>query len=144
MPYNRFEKAIEWFALKTKMNVNHQSGRGHFFLKGTIVNVFFGENVGYEKSGQRPALIVSTDNINRNSGNVIVVPLTKIDNKRGKPLLHTQYVLKKSKYKLTFDSVIQCEDVRCVSKERLGSILDKIDKYDAEQVEKRLKYTFSL
>lgn len=99
--------------------------------------------MGYEKSGMRPALVVSLDVNNKTNGNVVVVPLTKIQNKQ-RGLLNTQYLLLSSKYKLKFDSVVQCEDIRVVSKARLGDVIDFVDPADMKQIDKRLKYLLSL
>lgn len=141
--FNRHLQATAWSALKHKLNVNYRGGSGHFFPRSAIVSVFFGENVGYEKSGMRPALVVSLDVNNKTNGNVVVVPLTKIQNKQ-RGLLNTQYLLLSSKYKLKFDSVVQCEDIRVVSKARLGDVIDFVDPADMKQIDKRLKYLLSL
>lgn len=146
--YNRHSNFIRWISFQTKMNENYQGGQGHFFPRSAIVSVFLGENVGYEKSGKRPAVVVSTDTNNRTNGNIAVIPLTKIDNKRDKQgnvrLLNSQYKLNKSKYKLTYDSVVQCEDMRVVSKERVGDVIDFVDSTDMQAINKRLKYFLSL
>ena len=61
-------------------------------------------NIGHEKSRleARPCLIVSTDEINKKSSNVIVVPLSKeIKYKKGSTTelaYPWHYVLQKSKY----------------------------------------------
>ncbi|MED0737851.1 type II toxin-antitoxin system PemK/MazF family toxin [Aneurinibacillus thermoaerophilus] len=150
--YNRHREAIKWFSLKTKMNENYKGGSGHFFPRKAIVTVFLGENVGFEKSGQRPAVVVSVDSNNKSSGNVAIIPLTKEENKidktTGKPktikLLKSQYRLLKSKYKLKYNSIVQCEDIRIVSKERIGNIIDFVTDEDMKQIEKRLKYFLDL
>lgn len=88
-------------------------------------------------------LIVSTRQINYESGNVIVVPLSKnIKYQTGTRKLKYPYhfVLQKSKYpKLAFDSVVQCEDIRCVSKARLSTFVCNTDPKDMLQIKKRLK-----
>lgn len=110
-----------------------------------------GVNIGHEKSRleARPCLIVSTDEINKKSSNVIVVPLSKeIKYKKGSgtELAYPwHYVLLKTKYhKLTYDSTVQCEDIRCVSKSRMGKFIMKIDSEDMNEVKKRLKRTLQL
>lgn len=146
--YNRHSEAIKWFALSMKMNESYEGGAGHFFPRGALVTVFLGENVGYEKAGQRPALIVSNDSNNKTSGNVLVVPLTKEENKMNKQtgmsepprLLRSQYRLSKDKYKLKHHSILQCEDMRVISKERIGTIFDFVDATDMQNIGKRLKY----
>ncbi|MDO3409895.1 type II toxin-antitoxin system PemK/MazF family toxin [Saccharibacillus sp. CPCC 101409] len=151
--YNRYSEVIDWFALQKKINEKYTGGRGHFFPRKAIVTAFLGENVGFEKNKVRPAIVVSVDSNNQTSGNVAIVPLTKEENKidrtTGKPvskrLLASQYKLFKSKYgKLNHNSIVQCEDVRIVSKARIGDVIDFIDDADMKQISKRLKYFFGI
>jgi mRNA interferase MazF len=146
--YRRYKEFVQWVRLQIKINENFRGGTGHFYPRKAIINAFLGENVGYEKSGQRPCLIVSNDQINRKNGNIVVVPLTKIDNKTDSTgrvtLLDSQYILYKAKYKLNFDSIVQCEDIRVISKERLGNLIDFVDKDDMKNINKRLKFTFGI
>lgn len=150
--YNRHSEAIDWFALQKKINEKYKGGSGHFFPRSAIVSVFLGENVGYEKSGTRPAVVVSVDANNKTNGNIAVVPLTKEDNKidrttgvpKKKRLLNSQYKLLKSKYKLKYNSIVQCEDIRIVSKARIGDVIDFVKTDDMKQIDKRLKYFFNV
>lgn len=52
--------------------------------------------------------------------------------------------LLKTKYKLKYDSIVQCEDIRIVSKARVGDVIDFVDKADMKQIEKRMKYFFDI
>lgn len=151
--YNKFENLYKWSAHKLKI-------QEHFFKndqkavkypRGSIYSCYLGENIGHEKSRleARPCLIVSSNGINYKSTNVIVIPLSKeIKYKSGSNTelkYKWHYVLKKSKYnKLNYDSVIQCEDIRCVSKSRMGKFITKIDSDDINNIRKRLKSTLQL
>ncbi len=151
--YNRHSEAIDWFVLQKKINEKYTGGSGHFFPRKAIVTVLLGENVGFEKNKVRPAVVVSVDANNRSSGNIAIVPLTKEENKidrtTGKPirkrLLDSQYKLLKSNYnKLKHTSIVQCEDVRIVSKARIGDVIGFVTDSDMKQINKRLKYFFSI
>lgn len=105
-----------------------------------------GINIGHEKSRleARPCLIVSSDRINKKSSNVIIVPLSKEikykDGTKTELYYDWHYILKKSKYNsLAFDSAVQCEDIRCVSKSRMGKFITKIDPNDMKEIRKRLR-----
>lgn len=145
MNYNakRYSKSIRWFGLQTKLNEDFIPGKGHFFPRKAIVTTFLGENIGYEKCGQRPSVIVSTETSNRSSGNVLIVPLTKESNKTR--LLKSQYKLYKSDYQfLTYNSIVQCEDMRTISKHRIGNVIGFVNDSDMLQINKRLKFFLGL
>ena len=115
--------------------------------RGDIYACHLGQNIGYEKSRleARPCVVVSTDNINHNSENIVVIPLSKnikyVRTIKGKMKLRYDwhYVLYKAKYKLNYDSAVQCEDIRCISKIRLGKYIDHVDPQDMKNISKRIK-----
>lgn len=145
---NKYEALYRWschkLRLQEKFDRNNQI-RVHY-PRGAIYACYMGANIGHEKSRlqARPCLIVSSDEINKKSTNIIVVPLSKeIKYKKGSTTelaFDWHYVLKKSKYPvLNFDSVVQCEDIRCVSKTRMGKFITKINPDDMNEIKKRLK-----
>ncbi|MBA5850259.1 type II toxin-antitoxin system PemK/MazF family toxin [Clostridium sp. cel8] len=146
---DKAKKLARWFCVKMYLQEKHENNnfRNWFTVRGDIYTCHFGENIGDEKCGLgRPVLIVSADNINKKSGNVIVVTLSKNikwkDPQTKRNLKYsTHYVLKKSKYpQLACDSVVQCEDIRVVSKARLGQYICSVDlSTDMKQIRKRLK-----
>lgn len=145
---------IKWLNKKLKLNkhfeLNKQRLSNWKVHRGQIYTCFLGENIGYEKSRleARPCLIVSTKQINHESGNIIVVPLSKnikyLDNTEMLKYPY-HYVLKKSKYpKLDYDSAIQCEDIRCISKARIATFVCNTDPKDMSQIKKRLKIALQI
>lgn len=147
--YNRHLQAMQWLVEATELNEGYEPSKDTFIPRGRIVNVRFGENVGFEKNSKRPAVIVSVDSSNQRSGNVIVVPLTTKSRKtasgKGLRLLKSQYLLKQDKYPgLSFDSIVQCEDIRSVSKARLEDLLDTVNEEDMQQIDRRLSYILDL
>lgn len=151
---DKFEKLIMWTGTKVKLH-NRHTVNDQATVNIPIYSIYtclLGENVGYEKGDNkaRPVLVISNEEINKRSGNVIIVPLSKNikwkDTEKTKLRYDSHYVLKKSKYtKLAFDSAIQCEDIRVVSKARLGSYVCNLsDPYDIKQIKKRIKYTFEI
>lgn len=154
-----FDKSVDiinW--IKTKLYLhkiftdNPQKYRAQTYPKWSIYTCHLGENIGDEKNGfGRPVLIVSNDSINQNSGNVVVVALSKnikMVSKNGKRQLKysSHYVLKKTQYtKLKYDSALMCEDIKIVNKARLGAYICNItDTTDRNNIKKRLKYVFNL
>jgi len=130
--------------LQTKFTTNDLSSWK--VNRGEIYTCYLGENIGYEKSKQaaRPCIIVSSDSINHESGNIVVIPLSKNikyrDKSKGLLKYNYHYVLKKSKYKkLAYDSAVQCEDIRNISKIRLCTYIDHIETIDMNNIKKRIK-----
>lgn len=149
MAYNRHKQAMKWLVTSTEINERYNPANHSYIPRGRIVNVNYGENIGYEKNQLRPSVVVSVDSSNQSSGNVIVVPLTKKENKQqnGQPLrlLKSQYLLMQSNYSgLTYDSIVQCEDIRVVSKARLGNLLDTVSAIDMKEIDKRLSYILDI
>lgn len=83
--------------------------------RGEVWLVDFGEPVGREQAGRRPAVIVSADPLNEGlAGVVIVVPVTTA--RRGLP---SHVEIEPGDSGLQEISYAKCEDVRSVSERRL-------------------------
>lgn len=140
---------IKWNVQKLRLNnlffKNKDTISSWKVNRGQIYTCYFGENIGYEKSklAARPCVVISSNNINYQSGNVIVVPLSKNIKymKNTKNLKYPyHYVLTTTEYpKLAFDSVVQCEDIRCVSKARLCTYICNVKSEDMRSIRKRIK-----
>lgn len=94
--------------------------------RGEVWLVDFGEPVGREQSGTRPAVIVSADPLNESpAGVVIVVPTTRTP--RGLP---SHLEIGPDSSGLDERSYAKCEDVKSVSEERLvarlGAVTDEV------------------
>lgn len=150
---NKFENLYRWaghkLKIQDKFNKNNQSTTK--YPRGAVYACYLGENIGHEKSRleARPCLIVSTNGINYKNSNVIIVPLSKHikykDGQSNKLAYKWHYKLEKSKYTtLVYDSAVQCEDIRCVSKARMGKFICKIDNDDMLEIKKRLKSTLQI
>ena len=93
--------------------------------RGDVWLVDFGDPVGREQSGRRPAVVVSADPLNEGrAGVVIVVPCTTT--RRGLP---SHVEIEAGRSGLDDVSYAKCEDVKSVSEERLvaclGSVVDE-------------------
>ncbi|WP_309479441.1 type II toxin-antitoxin system PemK/MazF family toxin [Brevibacillus agri] len=154
----------EWVPKKVKLahdyieNEETQKKRG--IVRGAVHLCQFGENIGSEQNEERPVIVISNDTINANSGNVLVIPLTKTLKKKigrnGKPIYtkdgmpipryDSHYFLFKKKYDfLTYDSAVKAEETTSVSKVRLTQHLGTVDDpNDLQRLEVRVKWVFSL
>jgi mRNA interferase MazF len=94
--------------------------------RGEVWLVDFGDPIGREQSGRRPAVVVSADPLNESrAGVVIVVPTTTTH--RGLP---SHVEIEPGSSGLDEVSYAKCEDVKSVSEQRLiarlGSVADTV------------------
>lgn len=108
--------------------------------RGEVYWAHFGDTAGSEQGGTRPALIIQNDIGNKFSPVTIVAPLTsKIDNKKHIPTnvyLDADILGRKS--------AIHCEQIRAISKERLGEYIVTISDEDMQRVNNALKISLAL
>lgn len=150
---NKFENLYRWSAHKMKLQdkFDKEPQLSVKYPRGAIYTCYLGENIGHEKSGleARPCIIVSTNRINYKNTNVVVVPLSKVikfkPGSTSKLAYDWHYVLRKSNYpKLSYDSAVQCEDIRCVSKARMGKYICQVNSDDMKELRKRIKSTLQI
>jgi mRNA interferase MazF len=94
--------------------------------RGEVWLVDFGNPIGREQSGRRPAIVVSADPLNESrAGVVIVVPTTTT--RRGLP---SHVEVEPGSSGLDEVSYAKCEDVKSISEQRLvarlGAVTDAI------------------
>jgi mRNA interferase MazF len=136
-------------------------------LQGEIWECDLGFNVGEEKNKKRFVIVISNNKVNR-TGKVVVAPITdavgKI-NSVGLPQHNTWYLLYTASTNpsnwydstrtvprsavqyswLTKDSVIQCEELRSVSKARLlNSKVGDLDPNDFSRLKTKIKKVFDI
>lgn len=137
-------------------------------LQGEIWECDLGYNIGEEKNKKRPVLVVSNNFINR-TGKVIVACITDAKGKI-KPSSHVPYydswhllysnttddnkmfrpgrTIPKKAISYSFldkDSVVQCEELRFVSKARLSANkCGSIDPRDFTKIQDKLKNVFDI
>ena len=96
---------------------------------GDIYMVFF-DGDGSEQRGYRPGLVIQNNVGNKYSPNIIVLPITSIIKKRNQP---THVVVSADNSGLERDSVVLCENPRCLSKDKLNRYITTLpDKYMEE------------
>ncbi len=80
--------------------------------------VDFGEGIGKEQAGVRPALVLSNDGFNRHFPLATVVPLTKREGKR-RPVFSFEVVLPAQVAGNEMESIVMPHQLRTVSLDRL-------------------------
>lgn len=108
--------------------------------RGDVVMVNFDPTLGHEQAGQRPALVVSADLLNRSpSGLVIVAPITGTD--RGIPA-HVRVAPPEGG--LDRASVVMADQIRTISRRRIGRRLGAVGPGTMGRVEDCLKAVLDL
>jgi mRNA interferase MazF len=108
--------------------------------RGEIWLVDFGDPVGREQSGRRPAVIVSADPLNESrAGVVIAVPMTTAH--RGLP---SHIEIDPSYSGMDEISYAKCEDVKSISEQRLIGRLGAVDDEVLFQIARALRFLLDL
>jgi mRNA interferase MazF len=108
--------------------------------RGEVWLVDFGDPVGHEQSGRRPAVVVSADPLNASrAGIVIVVPTTTTH--RGLPS-HVEIEPRRSR--LDELSYAKCEDVKSVSVRRLVARLGSVPDIDLFEIGRALRFLLDI
>lgn len=97
---------------------------------GDVYFMRFGGS-GNEQKGWRPGLIFQNNLGNQHSPNLIVLPLTSVIKKTNQP---THVVVPAEGTGLARDSMVLCENPKCMSKEMLGSYITTIPKEYMSQI----------
>ncbi|MGO9976553.1 MAG: type II toxin-antitoxin system PemK/MazF family toxin [Solirubrobacteraceae bacterium] len=108
--------------------------------RGEVWLVDFGDPVGREQSGTRPAVVVSADPLNQSrAGVVIVVPTTATP--RGLP---SHIETGPGGSGLDDVSYAKCEDVKSVSEQRLIARLGAVNDEVSFQIGRALRFLLDL
>lgn len=102
--------------------------------------VDFGDPIGREQSGRRPAIVISADSLNESpAGVVVVVPLTSTY--RGLP---SHIEIDRGSSGLDEVSYAKCEDVKSVSEQRLIGPLGVVGEEVMFQTARALRFLLDL
>lgn len=140
------QQFISWMNTKSYLNTISKSAAKRFVKRGQVYWCHFGLNVGSEmsKATPRPAVIVSNFKTNKNSSNIIVVPVTH--NASTLPYLVPIAPVTDGNGKVILDGQIDTANIICVSKARLGDLITtlstthmKADRNKAQDTLKQLR-----
>lgn len=95
--------------------------------------------VGSEQGGMRPVLVIQNDKGNKYSNTIIVAPISK---KMSKPPIPTHVIFADAA--LSYVSMILCEQLRTIDKQRLGQWICTLDETVMEKVDQAIKVSLNL
>ena len=109
-------------------------------LRGEVWYADFDPVVGHEQGGTRPGLIISHARLSASPAElVIALPITSID--KGMP---SHVCVHPPEGGLRFTSFIKCEDIRSISKQRLGRHMGEVSDDTMERVDLILRMVLDL
>lgn len=95
--------------------------------------------IGSEQGGVRPVVVVQNDKGNKYSKTIIIAPISK---KMSKPPIPTHVIF--SDASLSYVSMILCEQLRTIDKQRLGQWICTLDKETVEKIDQAIKVSLNL
>lgn len=101
---------------------------------GDVVYVDFGDGVGSEQGGIRPAIVIQNNKGNSASPCTVVAPMTSSESKNSIPTHITVYPTRDSGLKKI--SIIMCEQIRAIDKTR---ILSKVGHLECDTLANRIE-----
>lgn len=108
--------------------------------KGYICYVNFGNTIGSEQGGIRPAYIGQNDMGNKYSPCTIVLPMTS---KIKKPL-KTHVEIKSGHSGLKTNSYVLAEQIRTIDKSRILGVIGKANEGEMKQIDKAMSISLAL
>ena len=110
--------------------------------RGEVYIVDFGEGIGTEQRGKRPAIIIQNNMGNKYSASTVVVPLTS---KVSKCRLPTHImIIPNWESSLLWQSVALCEQIRTISKERVGKFFGELSENIMEEIDKGIRISLAV
>lgn len=95
--------------------------------------------VGSEQGGVRPVVVVQNDKGNKYSKTIIIAPISK---KMSKPPIPTHVIF--SDASLSYVSMILCEQLRTIDKQRLGQWICTLNKETVDKIDQAIKVSLNL
>ncbi|HEX9043396.1 MAG TPA: type II toxin-antitoxin system PemK/MazF family toxin [Candidatus Limnocylindrales bacterium] len=110
--------------------------------RGQIYWVDFGEPRGSEQAGRRPAIVVSTDDLNAVSSTVIVAAMTTREWRPQRPEQHVYFTTHVGPQAVR--STIKADQILTITTDRLGDLIGGLPDEFREQLDSALFYVLGL
>lgn len=138
------QQFISWMNTKSYLNTISKSAAKRFVKRGQVYWCHFGLNVGSEmsKATPRPAVVVSNFKTNKNSSNIIVVPVTH--NASTLPYLVPIVPVTDGNGKVILDGQVDTANIICVSKARLGDLITTLSTTHMKAIDKSISISLDL
>ena len=129
--FSKTNRLIEWLKKMIYLDTTVTSAQKRIVFRGQVYFCELGEGVGSEETKERPCIIIQNNLVNKNSGNIIVAPITN-----GGILSNISVCIPNNKYQYTdkmgtqlyLSGNILLGNIVTVSKARLGDFVVDLSK----------------
>ena len=129
--FSKTNRLIEWLKKMIYLDTTVTSAQKRIVFRGQVYFCELGEGVGSEETKERPCIIIQNNLGNKNSGNIIVAPITN-----GGILSNISVCIPNNKYQYTdktgtqlyLSGNILLGNIVTVSKARLGDFVVDLSK----------------
>ena len=147
--FSKTNRLIEWLKKMIYLDTTVVSAQKRFVFRGQVYFCELGEGIGSEETKERPCIIIQNNLGNKNSGNIIVAPITN-----GGLLSSISVTIPSNKYKYTdktgtqlyLSGNILLGNIVTVSKARLGNFIVDLSKEKSlmEEVDEKIIISIGL
>ena len=147
--FSKTNRLIEWLKKMIYLDTTVVSAQKRVVFRGQVYFCEWGEGIGSEETKERPCIIIQNNLGNKNSGNIIVAPITN-----GGLLSSISVTIPSNKYKYTdktgtqlyLSGNILLGNIVTVSKARLGNFIVDLSKEKSlmEEVDEKIIISIGL
>lgn len=147
--FSKTNRLIEWLKKMIYLDTTVVSAQKRVVFRGQVYFCELGEGIGSEETKERPCIIIQNNLGNKNSGNIIVAPITN-----GGILSNISVCIPNNKYKYTdktgtqlyLSGNILLGNIVTVSKARLGNFIVDLSKEKSlmEEVDEKIIISIGL
>lgn len=142
--FSKTNRLIEWLKKMIYLDTTVVSAQKRVVFRGQVYFCELGEGIGSEEIKERPCIIIQNNLGNKNSGNIIVAPITN-----GGLLSSISVTIPSNKYKYTDKTGTQLYlsgNIVTVSKARLGNFIVDLSKEKSlmEEVDEKIIISIGL
>ena len=138
MNIDYFETAqyLDWLKEKLWLNRNSGNAKNRMVFRGEVYECNLGVGIGSEERKNRPCVIIQNDTANKNSGVVLVAPVSH--SYRNSPVVIPIIPQTDCAGNILLDGYVLVGNMTSVSKARLGKKISKLSKKEIDDIDQAI------
>lgn len=129
---NRIQEMLDWIKQFVFLTGHIKSSNSRIVHRGQVYWCNLGRNIGSEMEKNRPCVIVQNEAANKNSANVIVLPITHTG--KNIPVVVPISTKLDVNGNVLLDGYANASSIRVVSKARLGDFIVKLSRSEMKKI----------